>query len=96
MEELFDFDFAANVITLELDDGSSVVCEVLAIFEAGEYEYTALLPEKEEPDGEVLIYRCSEDAEGGLVLENIETDEEFAIVAEAFDKLQDEWESEEE
>ena len=90
-----DFDFERNVITLDLDDGSQVVCEVMAIFSAGDYEYIALLPEKEIADGEVLIYRFFEAEDGSPILENIETDEEFELVAEAFDELQDEWEYDE-
>ena len=92
MNDLFDdFEYENQTITLDLEDGGMVECDILAIFEAGEYEYLALYPKKVEEDGEVLIYRFSEDEEGAPVLDNIETDEEFAIVEEAFDKLQDEW-----
>ena len=87
-----DFAFEKNEITLDLDDGSQVVCDVIALFPVEEYEYIALYPQKEEEDGEVLIYRFSEAEDGTPILANIETDEEFELVAEAFDELQDEWE----
>lgn len=57
-------------VTLDLDDGSSMECQILTIFEADGRDYIALLPvdEDEQPneDGEVFIYRYSEDAEGNL------------------------------
>lgn len=89
---MYDFELERNEIILELSDGSSLVCDVLAIFEANQQEYIVLFPKKEVQDGEVLIYRYSESEEGDPVLADIESDEEFEIAAEAFDELQDEWE----
>ena len=81
-------------VTLDMDDGSSVECEILTIFDVGEQNYIALLPvdENDEPneDGEVYIYRYFEDAEGNPSLENIESDEEYEAVADRFDELLDE------
>lgn len=84
-------------VTLTLDDGSQLECVVLTIFDAGEREYIALLPmDSEETDeGEVYLYRYAEDADGNPNLENIEDDEEYDIVAEAFDELLDEQEYDE-
>lgn len=78
-------------VTLTLDDGSELECVVLTIFEAGDKEYIALLPldGKEAEDGEVFLYRYLEDANGNPDLENIESDEEYEIVADAFDELLD-------
>ena len=68
------------------------------IFEADGRDYIALLPvdEDEQPneDGEVFIYRYSEDAEGNPSLENIEDDEEYEVVSDRFDELLDEAEFE--
>ena len=52
--------------------------------------------EDEQPneDGEVFIYRYSEDAEGNPSLENIEDDEEYEVVSDRFDELLDEAEFE--
>lgn len=84
-------------VTLTLDDGSQLECVVLTIFDAGEREYIALLPMdgEESEEGEVYLYRYSEDADGNPSLENIEDDEEYDIVAEAFDELLDEQEYDE-
>lgn len=84
-------------VTLTLDDGSEVECVVLTIFSAGERDYIALLPMDgpEEEEGEVYLYRYSETEDGQPNLENIEDDEEYEIVAEAFDELLDEAEYDE-
>lgn len=78
-------------VTLTLDDGTELECVVLTIFEAGGKDYIALLPldGKEAEDGEVYLYRYLEDAEGNPDLANIESDEEYEIVADAFDELLD-------
>lgn len=84
-------------VTLTLDDGRQLECVVLTIFDAGEREYIALLPMdgQEAEEGEVYLYRYSEDANGNPNLENIEDDEEYDIVADAFDELLDEQEYDE-
>ena len=46
-------------------------------------------------DGEVYLYRYSEDENGQPNLENIEDDDEYEIVADAFDELLDEQEYDE-
>lgn len=78
-------------VTLTLDDGTELECVVLTIFEAGEKEYIALLPldGREAEDGEVYLYRYVEDINGNPDLENIDSDEEYEIVADAFDELLD-------
>lgn len=78
-------------VTLTLDDGTELECVVLTIFEAGEKEYIALLPldGREAEDGEVYLYRYVEDVNGNPDLENIDSDEEYEIVADAFDELLD-------
>ena len=78
-------------VTLELDDDSEVECVVVTIFEAGEREYIALLPTEGEQseEGEVFLYRYSEDEEGNPSLESIESDDEYEIVADAFDEWLD-------
>ena len=85
-------------VTLDLDDGSSVECQILTIFEADGRDYIALLPLDENgdanEDGEVFIYRYSEDAEGNPSLENIEDDDEYEVVSDRFDELLDEAEFE--
>lgn len=82
------------LVTLDLDDGSQVECEILTIFSVGEQDYIALLPldDKGEPneDGEVFIYRYSEDEDGNPSLDNIQDDDEYEAVSDRFDELLDE------
>ncbi|MCL2593365.1 MAG: DUF1292 domain-containing protein [Defluviitaleaceae bacterium] len=75
-----------EIITLTLDDGEEVKCNILGIFEVEEKEYIALLPLEED---EVLIYSYKENGEE-ISLENIETDEEFDMVSEVFYSMFDE------
>lgn len=86
-------------VTLDMDDGSTVECEILTIFDVADMNYIALLPldENDEPneEGEVYIYRYFEDEDGNPSLENIENDEEYEAVADRFDELLDEAEFEE-
>ena len=81
-------------VTLDLDDGSSVECRILTIFEACDRDYIALFPQDENgednADGEVYIYRYAEDADGNPSLDNIEDDEEYEAVSDKFDELLDE------
>ena len=84
-------------VTLTLDDGTDLECVVLTIFEAADREYIVLLPldGNEAEDGEVYLYRYTEDANGNPDIQNIESDEEYEIVADAFDELLDTEEYEE-
>ena len=84
-------------VTLTLDDGSEVECVVLTIFEAGDRDYIALLPPEgaEADEGEVYLYRYEEDADGNPSLDNIEDDDEYEIVADAFDEMLDDQEYDE-
>ena len=64
----------------------------VAIFPASNKQmYVALLPVEQESEDEddIYLYRYSEDADGNPVLDNIEDDEEYDIVADAFDELMD-------
>ncbi|NMB27799.1 MAG: DUF1292 domain-containing protein [Tissierellia bacterium] len=69
-----------DVIYLTLDDDTELECNVIGTFEVDDYEYIALVPVD---DDQVLLYRYEEDEEG-FDLINIEDDEEFEIVSEAF------------
>ena len=78
-----------DIITLTLDDDTNLQCYVIGIFPAGEYEYIALDPIDNDDYQEALVYRYSETEDGEMVLDNIEDDEEYEIVADAFDELLD-------
>lgn len=87
------------MVTLSMDDGSEVECEILTIFDVQEQDYIALLPlDKHKnplPDGTVYIYRYFENESGEPSLENILSDEEYERVEERFDELLDEAEFDE-
>lgn len=87
MDEIFD------QVTLTLDDDSELVCDVIATFPAKvngkEQMYIALLPADATPESEIFLYRFIENGED-IDLQNIEDDEEFEIVSDAFDELLDE------
>lgn len=81
-----------TTVTLTLEDGKELECVVLTIFPAGDREYIALLPMEDaqsDEEGEVFLYRYSEDENGDPNLENIESDDEYEVVADAFDELLD-------
>lgn len=80
-------------VSLELEEGP-VECEILTIFTADQQDYIALMPldEKgnENEEGEVYLYRYSEDAQGLPQIDMIESDEEYEIASDKFDELLDE------
>ena len=91
-----ELNMEVEILTLTLDDDTTVECEVIGIFEAMDREYIALVPMDDEEESDLYIYRYSEDEEGNPVLDNIETDEEFEAAGEAFDELLDSLEFDEE
>ena len=95
--EEMDLEQEEMTVTLTLDDGSEVECVVLTIFEAGDRDYIALLPTEGAgaDEGEVYLYRYEEDADGNPSLDNIEDDDEYEVVADAFDELLDDQEFDE-
>lgn len=82
------------LVTLDLDDGSQVECEILTIFTVNKRDYIALLPLDEDGEAdeetEVFIYRYSEDEDGNPNLDNIQDDDEYEAVSDRFDELLDE------
>ena len=72
-----------STVTLSLDDGTECECAIVRIFPAGDN------------NDEVYLYRYTEKDNGEPVLENIESDEEFETVADAFDEELDAMEYEE-
>ena len=82
------FDPQEMFVTLDLDDGSQLECQILTIFDVDNQNYIALVPV--DNDEEVLFYRYFEDEEGNPSLENIDSDDEFDAVSDRFDELLDE------
>lgn len=85
-EEIFDPQ--EMFVTLDLDDGSQLECQILTIFDVDNQNYIALVPV--DNDEEVIFYRYFEDEEGNPSLENIDNDDEFDAVSDRFDELLDE------
>ena len=81
--EIEDNDEIIETITLTLNDGTELDCEVLGYFNMEGTDYIALSPEEDE---EVLIYRYKKDGDQ-ISLSEIESDEEFESVSEVFDEL---------
>ena len=83
-----EFEDAFDQVTLTLEDGSEMTCDVIAIFPCGERDYIALLPEND-PDGDFLLYRFIDNGDGNYDLDDIGDDDEFDAASEAFDELMD-------
>lgn len=75
---------------IELEDGTEVEWDVIATFPVGDKDYIALAPQDED---ELFIYAYHED-ENGVVLDNIDDDNEFEAAGKALDELFDEMEAE--
>lgn len=82
-------------VELELEDGTLVNCAVITILDVAEKSYIVLLPLDESgqnEDGEVWFYGYSENEEnpdGEPELRYIEDDDEYEMVADAFDEYLD-------
>jgi len=94
--ETFENTEEEMTVTIDLEDGTSVECAVVTILEVKEQEYIVLLPLDENgngnEEGEVWIYRYFEnpdDPNEEPELEYIDDDEEYEIVADAFDEYLD-------
>ena len=91
-----DHDHEHDSITLSLDDGTELNCVVLEIFTVDDKEYIALQPEEgEEEEDNVFLYRFIQEGEEDPQLLNIDDDEEFEAVADAFEELLDSMEYDE-
>jgi len=75
----------AEIITLEFDDGESIECEVMGVFEFEGKEYIALIPADGSDD--VFIYGYKEVNDDEFELIDIEDDAEFERVVEEFEKM---------
>lgn len=81
-------------VTLDLDDGP-VKCEVITIFSVNNADYIAVIPIGEDGkylDEDAWIYGYSEnpdDPNEEPVLRYLEDDDEYDIVADAFDEYLD-------
>jgi len=91
-EELTDEEMTVD---LELEDGTKVTCAIVTILTVQKKDYIVLLPldeNGENTDGEVWFYRYFEDendVNAEPELEYIDDDDEYEMVADAFDEYLD-------
>lgn len=80
-----------DTMTLTLEDNTELECGVLAIFPVADKQYVALVPldDQGEELGEVYLYQFVEHSEEDIELINIDDDDEFEAVSDAFDELLD-------
>lgn len=86
-------EFDEPKVSMTLEDGTELECDVIAIFPVGDREYIALLPDKVIPgyeENEVFLYRYKELAGDDVELTPIDNEEEYEAAADAFDELLDE------
>lgn len=95
-------EYNPDLVTLTDDEGKEYTFEVLDAIEDDENRYLALLPVYDDPQkilddsGELVIVKVEEE-NGEEYFSEIEDDEEYEMVADAFiDRLQDAFEIEEE
>lgn len=85
-------EFEEPTVSMTLEDGTELECDVIAIFPVGDKDYIALLPNKTVEDfdeNEVFLYRYAELEGDEISLTQIESEEEYEAVADAFDELLD-------
>lgn len=80
-----------DTVTLPLEDGSELECDVAMLFTVEDQAYIALLPpEGYDEEGTVYLYRYYDaDKEEDIVIESINSDEEWEKVADAYDEILD-------
>lgn len=71
------------IITVNTDEGE-LECSVINTFEVNQKNYISLLPKESE---EIIIFRYEELESNSIELINIDSDEEFNEVLNAFDSL---------
>ncbi|MBQ1230861.1 MAG: DUF1292 domain-containing protein [Clostridia bacterium] len=88
-------EYNPDIVTLTDDDGKEYTFEILDAVETDDARYLALLPIHDDPkkllddDGELVIVRVNEE-DGEEFFEEIEDDDEYETIADAFiDRLQD-------
>lgn len=94
-------EYNPDIVTLSNDEGEEYTFEIIDAIETDESRYLALLPVYDSPEdmvddsGELVILKVFEDAEGEYY-EEIEDDDEYETIADAFvNRLQDAFEIDE-
>ena len=74
------------VIPVEMEDGTQIECEVLAIFPVEGKQQIALI-DKANDDSDIWLYRFVPVGDEEFNIEDIEDDKEFELVEDAFNKM---------
>jgi len=96
-----ELDYTPDIVTLSDDDGKEYTFEILDAIESDMGRYLALLPVYEDPQdqlddsGELVVVKVEEE-NGEEYFVDIEDDDEYETVSEAFiDRLRDYYEIDE-
>lgn len=90
-----DYEDENMTVTMTMEDGEEVTCAIVTILEMDEREYIVLLPldeNGENEDGEVWIYRYSENPEDPNEeprIDFIEDEDEYERISDIFDEYLD-------
>lgn len=89
-------DYNPDIVTLSDDDGKEYTFEVLDAIETSSGRYLAMLPVYDDPkamlddSGELVIVKVGEQEDGDEYYYEIEDDDEYETVADAFvERLED-------
>ena len=74
------------VIPVDMEDGTQIECEVLAIFPVRGKQYIALI-DKDNDDSDIWLYRFVPVGDEEFNIEDIKDDKEFELVEDAFNKM---------
>ena len=69
-----------QTIDLVLDDGTSMTCDVIGLFEVDDVEYIALA----EPESDNILIYIYEEIGDEVSLKNIEDEDEYQAIADEF------------
>jgi uncharacterized protein YrzB (UPF0473 family) len=81
-------------LTIYLDDGREMPCQIVMIFRINDQKYIVLIPDDSSSDGKGFLMRFDIDGSGAPVVENIGDDDEYSRASSAFHKLYDDNEGE--
>ena len=82
-EENIEFFEEDQTIDLVLDDGTSMTCDVIGLFEVDDVEYIALA----EPESDNILLYIYEEIGDEISLKNIENEDEYQTISEEFMEL---------
>lgn len=74
-------------ITIQLENGSEVFCQIVMIFRINDQKYIVLIPEGNSSNGKGYLMRFALDDEGGPVIDNVESEDEYNHASEVFHRL---------